>query len=91
MKDRWIDSTVFMSSILEGFQTGQLYSARLRTSVLKRGTMTLALRLEKTESTQEEIFLASSVIFDICFDQVRSSEIVTPRSFTDYRGSWRNN
>ena len=81
MKDRWIDSTVFMSSILEGSRTGQLYSARLRTSVLKRGTMTLALRLEKTESTHEEIFLASSVIFDTCCDQARSAEIVTPRSF----------
>ena len=77
-----IDSTCLMSSILWGCQSGEQYSARLHTSVLYSGIIILALRSLKTEKIQDDVFLAVSVMLEMCLDHERSELIVTPRSLT---------
>lgn len=71
-----------MSSILEGFHNGELYSSLDLTRVLYSGIMVLSLRSANTERIHEEILLPASAMLDICVDQERSEQMVTPRSFT---------
>ena len=61
-----------MSSNLTGFQSGEQYSALLRTSDVYSGNMISALRSKKTERIQDEVFLEDSQTLEMCRDHEMS-------------------